>query len=154
VDDGYLDVEHLVLLVLLAPIVGLGLAVVVPKIWRMKADRPPPKPRRWTLRRALWSSWVRTLPLNFVQLLFLELAMIAGFFEKLLSGAGGHVAGEVTLAFGWTFIALLLVWPIVMLFNRPKVAVPPAMRNERGALELWWRSRNGPIAQVRERDRP
>ncbi len=96
--DGYLDVGHLVVFVLLAPIPGVGLAVVVPRLWRMKADRPPPKPRRWTLRRALRSSWIRTLPLNFVQLLVLELAGIAGFFEKLLSGAGGRVAGEATVA--------------------------------------------------------
>jgi hypothetical protein len=154
VDDSYFDVEHLVLLVLLAPIVGVGLAIVVPMIWRMKADRPPRKPKRWMLRRARRSSWVRTLPLNFVQLLFLELAGIAAFFEKLLPGAGGRVGAVFTIVFGCTFLALLLVWPIVTLFNRPKIAVPPTLRNERGALELWWRSRKGPVTETRERDRP
>jgi hypothetical protein len=124
--------------------VGVGLFIVVPKIWRMKADQPRRKPRKWSLGQALDTGYVRSLPLNFVQLLFLELAGIAGFFEKLLFGAAGDVAGLFTIVLGCTFIASLLVWPSVWLFNRPKIVVPPALRDERGALELWWHSRRAP----------
>ena len=46
----------------------------------------------------------------------------------------------------WSFIvfaACALLYVSVVLFNVPKFVVPPATRDELGAVELWWRSRRG-----------
>jgi hypothetical protein len=149
---GYIDWELLVVIVLLSGIVGWGLVWFVPRMWRERADRPPAKPRRWTFRRAMQPSFVRTWALNYFQMAALDLGLIALFLERLFTGAPSRVAGTVATTFGFVFGALLLVWPVVSLFNRPRFLVPPDLRNDRGALELWWLSRKGPVAEARDAD--
>jgi hypothetical protein len=150
VDDGYLDVGNLVAIILVAPM-AVGALVVLPIIWRLPVERRT-KPRRWKFYVAMRMFTVRYLALNFVSLLFLELALIADFFEKLLSGPASHTVSMFTTAFGWAFVASLLITVPVALFNRPKFAVPPRLRNLRGPVELWWLSRKRPVSEIRGDD--
>ncbi len=51
------------------------------------------------------------------------------------------MAGQLTIWLGSAFVVCLLLDVSVTLFNVPKVVVPPAARDERGALSLWWSGR-------------
>jgi hypothetical protein len=142
-DDGYLDVRHLVVLIVLGLIVAVALALL-PKVWRMEADiqKDEATARWWPFGDALRAGFLRSLPTGVVSALFLELAAIAGFFEKLLGGGeGGRLAGRFTLWLGLLFVLMLFVDLSVTLFNWPKFAVSPAARDEPGALATWWSSR-------------
>ncbi|HEY2948430.1 MAG TPA: hypothetical protein VGJ53_08535 [Micromonosporaceae bacterium] len=127
---------------ILAPCAGFGL-VVLPKIWTAKATGPRPEytRRRWSFRDARQLGYVRGLPSAILGLTAIVLSMLAVVVEEATTGTVSDVARRVAL---WTFVAFvafLLIGVSVTLFNRPKLAVPPAARDEPGALALWWRGR-------------
>jgi hypothetical protein len=151
VHESHLDVWHLVLLLVTAPLVAVAVVLALPKVWRMPPDRPT-RPRRWKLYVAMRMFAIRYLPLNIVSALFLELWGVAYFFDKLLAGGPGSVAGTLAMGCGWAFVASLALTPSVALLNRPRFAVPPGYRNMRGPLELWWLSRQRPVSEYRTGD--
>jgi hypothetical protein len=67
--------------------------------------------------------------------------MAAVVIEDATTGTVSDVARKVALWAFVAFVAFLLIGVSVTLFNRPKLAVPPAARDEPGALALWWRGR-------------
>ena len=67
--------------------------------------------------------------------------MLAVVVEEATTGTVSDVAGKVGLWMFVAFVAFVLIAVSVNLFNRPKLAVPPASRDEPGALALWWRGR-------------
>lgn len=141
-DEGNLDVRHLVVLIIFGLVVGIAL-ILLPKVWRMEADvqRDEATKKWWPFGEALREGFVRSLPVGILAALFLELATTAAFFEKLFTNSGRVVAGRFALGFAAVFLALLIVDACVTLFNWPKFAVPPAARDETGAIALWWRGR-------------
>lgn len=141
--DGGPDVGTLVAAGCLTPVVGIGLVLTV-RMWRSKPDRPTttkPGPRWARFGRALGTADIRSLPGCVVALAFLQLGLVASVLEDALTGAASRLAGRLTIWLGVGFLAMLLITASVVLFNRPRFAVPPALRDEPGALPLWWRSR-------------
>jgi hypothetical protein len=67
--------------------------------------------------------------------------MFAVVLEEVTSGTLSDGAGEVALWAVIAFAACTLLAVSVVLFNVPKFVVPPATRDEVGAVELWWRGR-------------
>src|SRR5262249_45482579 len=130
-----MNLRLLIPALILAPCAGYGL-LLLPKIWTAKATGPPPADtrRRWSFRDARELAYVRGLPSAF-------LGLTALVVEEATTGTGSGVAGKVALSAGVGFVAFLLIGVSVTVFNRPKLAVPPAARDEPGALALWWRGR-------------
>jgi hypothetical protein len=67
--------------------------------------------------------------------------MAAVVVQQATSGTLSDGAGGFGLWAFIAFVACTLLAVSVTLFNVPKVVVPPATRDELGAVELWWRSR-------------
>ena len=137
-----MNLRLLIPALILAPCAGYGL-LVLPKIWTAKATGPRPEDsrRRWSFREARQLAYVRGLPSAILGLTALVVSMAAAVIEDATTGTVSDVARTVALWAGVAFVAFLLIGVCVTLFNRPKLAVPPATRDERGALALWWRGR-------------
>ena len=137
-ENGYLDVRHLVVTILFGLITGGGI-FLLPKLWRLEADiqKEEATKRWWPFSEALREGFIRSLPAAIITCTLLELAGIASFFEKLLTGDGRRIAEGFALGFGLPAIAMMLVELCVTLFNRPQFVVPPAARDEPGAVALW-----------------
>jgi len=137
-----MNLRLLIPALILAPCAGYGL-LLLPKIWTAKATGPPPADtrRRWSFRDARELAYVRGLPSAFLGLTALVVSMLAVVVEEATTGTVSGVARKVALSAGVGFVAFLLIGVSVTLFNRPKLAVPPAARDEPGALALWWRGR-------------
>ena len=132
----------LIPVLILAPCAAYGL-VLLPKIWTAKPTGPAPEDtrRRWSFRDARAQAYARGLPAAILALTALVLSMAAVVVEEATSGTLSGVAGRIAL---WVFIAFVgftLGGASVTLFNRPKLLVPPAARDEPGAIALWWRGR-------------
>jgi hypothetical protein len=136
-----MNLELLIPVIILAPCAVFGLTRL-PGMWATRVDRPTPSPRRRLSFHEAWQkASVRSLPLAFVAVTALVLSMAAVMVQEATSGTLSDGAGVFAL---WAFIVFaacaLLNVPVV-LFNVPKFVVPPASRDELGALQLWWRSR-------------
>ena len=136
-----MNLELLIPAIILAPCAVFGLAML-PGIWTARADRPAPRTRRRrSFRDARQEAYARSLPLAILALSALVLSMAAVVVQEATSGTLSDGAGEVAL---WAFVAFAactLLAVSVVLFNVPKFVVPPATRDELGAVELWWRGR-------------
>jgi len=141
-DAGYVD-SRLLVIAVLASLLALGGLILLPKLWRMEADIQRDEATRawWPFSEALREGFVRSVPAAILAVALLALALISGFFEQLLTGSAGAAAADATLLFGGGFLLMLVVDLCVTLFNQPKIVVPPAARDESGALSLWWKSR-------------
>lgn len=140
-EEGYLDVRALVGVALLGPGVLIGLWIM-PKLWRMEADiHREDATRWWPFGEALRAGFLRSIPVDVITCLFLEMGGIATLFEKSLTGEASHLARQLAGVFFIPALLGLFVAASIHLFNRPKFAVPPAARDELGAVVLWWSSR-------------
>jgi hypothetical protein len=137
-----MNLKLLIPALILAPCAGY-LLLVLPKIWTAKSTGPRPEDtrRRWSFRDARRQGYVRGLPAAILGLTALVLSMAAVVVEEATTGTVSDVAGTVARWAFVAFVAFLLIGISVTLFNRPKLAVPPATRDEPGALALWWRGR-------------
>ena len=136
-----MDVGHLVVIIVLGVITAIGL-VLLPQVWRMEAAvQRPEATKELPFGDALRAGFVRGIPVGVVTSLFLELATTAAFFEDALEGRGREVAGQLTIWLGIPFLVGIRIDLSVTLFNKPRAVVPPAARDEPGALALWWRGR-------------
>ncbi|MFG3582280.1 hypothetical protein [Micromonospora chersina] len=126
----------------LAPIC-LGALWQLPKIWRMKADiqRPAATTTWWPFSEALRESFLRGLPVGILGCTALTASIALTAVSEATHGSTSRVAAAVAWNAFLVFVALMLVDLSVTLFNRPKFVVPPATRDEPGAIALWWRSR-------------
>jgi hypothetical protein len=140
--NGRVDVGLVVVIVLLGLLV-LGSLYLLPKLWRSQADiqKEEATARWWPFSEAFRAGFLRSIPAAIFACLMLELGLIAGFFEKYLTGDGSRFAGQLTVYFGTAFVVMVLVDLSVTLFNQPKFIVPPDSRQEPGALALWWSGR-------------
>jgi hypothetical protein len=137
-----MNLELLIPALILAPCAGYGL-LLLPKIWTAKATGPRPEDtrRRWSFWDARQLAYARVLPSAFFALTALVVSMLAVVVEEATTGTVSGVARKVALWAFVAFVAFVLTGGSVTLFNRPKLAVPPAARDEPGALALWWRGR-------------
>jgi hypothetical protein len=135
------NLELLIPAIILAPCAVFGLTRL-PRMWATRVDRPTPSPRRRLSFHEAWlEAYDRSLPLALVALTGLVLSMAAVVVQEATGGTLSDWAGAFAL---WAFIvftACALLSVPVGLFNVPKFVVPPACRDELGALQLWWRSR-------------
>lgn len=135
--DSYLDVRLLVGLVLGGPIVVGGLWLM-PQLWRMEADVHKEEATRWwPFGEALREGFLRSIPVAIIMCLFLELGGIATLFEKWLTGDASHLARQLSVIFWIPALVMIPVFLSVKLFSQPKIVVPPAARDEPGAVVLW-----------------
>jgi uncharacterized membrane protein len=136
-----MDVGHLVVIILFG-VITVAALFFLPQVWRVEADvQKPEATKYWPFGEALRAGFLRALPVGIIAAFILELATTAAFFEDELTGGAQDVAGQLTIWLGSVFVLCLLLDVSVTLFNVPKVVVPPAARDERGALSLWWSSR-------------
>jgi hypothetical protein len=136
-----MNLELLIPAVILAPAAVYGLTKV-PGMWATRADGPTPSPRRrLSFREARQTAHDRSLPLAFLALTALVLSMAAVVVQEATSGTLSDGAGAFALGAFLVFAACALLAVPVVLFNVPKFVVPPASRDELGAVQLWWRSR-------------
>jgi hypothetical protein len=133
----------LIPVIVLTPCAAFGL-YLLPRMWAERGPGPAPttrRPRRWSFRAARQEGYARSLPASVFALTALVLAMAAEVVNQASGGTLSAVAGRIAL---WAFIAfgtLTLLAMSVVLFNVPKILVPPVSRDEPGAVALWWRSR-------------
>ncbi|HEY3008637.1 MAG TPA: hypothetical protein VGJ63_11330 [Micromonosporaceae bacterium] len=137
-----MNLKLLIPALILAPCAGYCL-LILPKIWTAKSTGPRPEDtrRHWTFRDARRQGYVRGLPSAILGLTGLVLSMAAVVVQEATAGTVSNVAGTVARWAFVAFVAFLLIGISVTLFNQPKLAVPPATRDEPGALALWWRGR-------------
>jgi len=136
-----MNLELLIPAIILAPCAVFGLTRL-PGMWTARADRPRPSPRRrLSFREARQEAYARSLPLSFLALTALVLSMAAVVIQQATSGTLSDGAGGFALWAFIVFVACALLAVPVVLFNVPKFVVPPASRDELGALQLWWRGR-------------
>ena len=140
-----MNVGLLIPVLVLAPCAAYGL-VLLPKIWTAKATGPRPEDtrRRWSFRDAREQAYARGLPAGILALTALVISMAAVLLEDATSGSLAGAARRSALGAFIAFVAFTLVGVSVTLFNRPKLLVPPATRDEPGAITLWWRGRRRP----------
>ena len=137
-----MNLKLLIPALILAPCAGYVL-LVVRKLWTEKGTGPRPADtrRRLSFREARQEGYARGLPSGIFALTALVVSMAAVVVEEATTGTVSGVAGKVALWAFVAFVAFVLIAVSVNLFNRPKLAVPPASRDEPGALALWWRGR-------------
>jgi hypothetical protein len=137
-----MNLELLIPVLILGPMAAFGLALL-PRLWTERAMGPPPQAsrRRWSFRAAREQGHTRVLPAAILALTALVLSMAAVLVEEGASGAVAQIAERAALAAFVAFVAFVFCGITVTLFNRPKLLVPPATRDEAGALALWLRGR-------------
>ena len=137
-----MNLRLLIPALILAPCGGYGL-LVPPKIWTARATGPRSEDtrRRSSFRDARQLEYVRGLPSAVLGLTALVVSMAAMVVEDATAGTVSDVARKVALWAFVAFVAFLLIGVSVTLFNRPKLVVPRAARDEPGALDLLWRGR-------------
>jgi hypothetical protein len=127
--------------IILAPCAVVGL-VLIPRMWAERGHGPAPVARkRWSFRAARQEGYARSFPAGVLALTGLVLAMAAEVVKQASAGTLSAVAGAIALWAFIAFVAFTLLSISVVLFNVPKVLVPPVSRDEPGAVPLWWRSR-------------
>jgi hypothetical protein len=136
------NLELLIPALILGAFAAYGLAML-PKIWTAKATGPRPEDtrRRWSFRDARQQAYARGLPVSILALTALVLSMATAAVEEATSGTLSSVAGRSAVWAFIAFVAFTLGAGTVTLFNRPKLLVPPAARDEPGAIALWLRGR-------------
>jgi predicted lysophospholipase L1 biosynthesis ABC-type transport system permease subunit len=116
----------------------------IPKIWRLEADIPVPEvtEKWWPFGEAVREGFLRALPVGILSGTALTACMALKILEEATQGTTTSrvASGAAWVAF-LAFVALLLTDLSVTLFNQPRFIVPPACREEPGAVALWWRSR-------------
>ncbi|HEX7743838.1 MAG TPA: hypothetical protein VF462_01060 [Micromonosporaceae bacterium] len=128
---------------LVLALISLSALFLLPKIWRTEADvqRPEATEKWWPFGEALRESFVRGLPVGILAANALTVTGVLVLVEESTSGGTSQAAAEAAWIAFLVFVGLILVDLSVTLFNRPKFVVPPAARDELGAIALWWRSR-------------
>jgi hypothetical protein len=133
---------------LLVPVLFLAPCVIIalwqlPKIWNSRApiQQPEATKRWWPFGEALRYAFLRGLPVGIFSCAALVASMAAVLVEESTSGTVSDLARRAALWAFLVFVCLTLVDVSVTLFNRPKLVVPPAARDEPGAIAMWWRSR-------------
>lgn len=102
---------------------------VLPRVWRNEppyAEDPDRPPDWWPYRVALWRGVVRLGPTG---LLFFGVLALFLPANRLLADT------VLTTALAWLGVAVLVSGVGVVLFNRPKLLVPPHLRAQPGLLD-------------------
>jgi hypothetical protein len=129
----------LIPVLILAPCAIFGLTLL-PRMWATKAEHSPPSSRRrWSFRSARQEGYARSLPAGILALTALVVAMAAVVVEQASDGMLSTAARRTALGAFLAFVILTLLAMSIVLFNVPKFLVPPASRDEPGALALWRR---------------
>jgi len=111
-----------------------GYFYVVGKVWRGESrfDRDNPAPW-WPFSLPLWRGGGRALPVQGACSLLL---IGAGITSDLIGTDSRYYDAVMALGLLGVLGTFLLAFPI-MYYNRPKLLVPPAWRDEPGAVEEW-----------------
>ena len=106
----------------------------LPLFWYHRSSYWDHSPSWWGPNQALWRGCVRAMPAWTIGGLFLALAAVSG--ATLTPHAGDSAAGRIALAIPLALVgacALFFVMGVgAILLNRPKVVVPPHLRDEPG----------------------
>ena len=130
-------VQAIVLILLLALMFGASLRML--RVWRDSntSERIFKTMRSWWFwGDPLLRGWIRALPVGLIGGWLLVDSMIAAAAlatETITSGVG---FGILTLLVIGLFVSLGMV-ATIMLFNRPRFAVPPHLRDQPGAVAEW-----------------
>ena len=111
--------------------------VRLPGYWRGDWSQPKRAAPWWLWGQPLWEGWRRSYPVGAIG----APGLFLGYLGMLLDGTD---VGTVTVSVG---AVLLLVGGVLMVtvvfWNRPRWVVPPSLRDEPGAMRLWWSTRRG-----------
>ena len=137
-----MDLGLLIPVFILAPLCLIALWQL-PKIWRSEADiqRAEATEKWWPFGEAVRYGFIRGMPVGILAGTALTVSMALVLVEESTSGGTSQAAAQAAWIAFLVFVGLILVDLSVTLFNRPKFVVPPAARDERGAIALWWRGR-------------
>lgn len=138
---------------IVAAMIGLGLLSIlawsqVPKLWRHETKIWDGRaPSWWLWGEALFRGWVRSLVVATAAgtaLVILSAVVLAvdpdyDAPSDARESQAEIVAGAVAVG---VWVLLTLTMFSVILFNRPKFLVPPHLRGERGAIQLWLHKRS------------
>ena len=119
-----------------------------PKLWRHETRIWDGRaPSWWLWGEALFRGWVRSLVIGtaagtaMVFALGVMLVVQPDLDNPQSSQESQLEVVAIGVALGvWILLTLMLF--SVILFNRPKFVVPPHLRNERGAIQLWLNKRS------------
>lgn len=115
----------------LALLLGLGVLALLPSIWRGTSpflESDGSAGLRWFWGERIGRGLVRGIAMA-------GLAFVAvGVSLTSLALNGGDDLGPVGRAAGWAALGALGLMMLIVLFNRPKLLVPPSLRAERGAV--------------------
>jgi hypothetical protein len=130
-------------LLLLVPIAGFGL-VRMRQIWSGEdlSMQELGTSQWWPLGAALRRGFIRGIAVGVVTCAALVLCLVFVGIAEHTSGSVSSAANSAGIAALLVIVVLILVNASITLFNRPRFAVPPPLRDEPGALALWWRGRH------------
>ena len=113
----------------------------IPRAWSSPAGTFDRAPSWWRLSPGLWRGVLRSLLVTTFGLAAGVAGAFLGLIDPLIGRPPGltllilALAGGVALGFG-----LMLT---IILFNWPKLLVPPPMRSQRGTVDEWLEKRRG-----------
>lgn len=114
---------------------GIGVFRLLPRVWRNDAALMSRLDEVFgALGPKTSSAALRSVPVAGVVLVLSGVLLAAGLVREVTEGALRDVADVLTKACLFPFLAALVVFFGVILFNRPKRAVPPALREGRGVV--------------------
>ena len=132
---------HVLVSFLFLTVLGVLALPQLGRLWRHQTTFYDGTPGWWSYGKPVWRGWVRALPmLASVAYLGLLIAAYLGFVSPFF-----HLSRQADLVviviFLISFIGAFLLALTIFLFNFPRLAVPPHLRNQPGALEEWLRQR-------------
>jgi hypothetical protein len=128
---------HVLVSFLFLSVLGVLALPQLGRLWRHQTTFYDGTPGWWSYGKPVWRGWVRALPmLASVAYLGLLIAAYLGFVSPFF-----HLSRQADLVviviFLISFLGAFLLALTIFLFNFPRLAVPPHLRNQPGALEKW-----------------
>lgn len=114
---------------------GIAVCVLLPRLWRGESKLTSRLEEGFgPLGPRTSSAAIRSLPASAIVLLLSGVMLAAGLVREVAEGTVRDVADVATIVVVVPFLMALVAMFGVILFNRPKSAVPPRLRDQRGLL--------------------
>jgi hypothetical protein len=118
-------------------ILAATVTVLLPRLWSGRY-KPPAKLPEAFLPQSVARASIRAIPLTAPFLWFAAAAVAAGGFTPITPTTRPN---EIAVTFSLAAVVVLVLITSIVLFNQPKLLVPPYLRSQAGVVTEWLRAR-------------